>query len=60
MEKIKVRICQDNPERNIFKTVYIDRLLHSDEEFMWIKWRGYRWRVAPVTHSDVYEILYML
>lgn len=62
-DKITVAIRQDNPERNIFKTIYITRQLHAahvDAEIMWIRWRGYRWAVRKIPHSESYSIVYCL
>lgn len=67
-DKITVAIRQDNPERNIFKTIYLTRQLHYDvdSKIEWIKWRGYKWAVQQALGihcnpiSDVYTIIYCM
>lgn len=66
-DKITVAIRQDDPERNIFKTVYLTRQLHCDVGGTeWIKWRGYKWAVHQALDihcnpiSDVYTIIYCM
>ena len=59
-DKITVAIRQDNPERNIFKTIYLTRQLYYDGVIEWIKWRGYKWAVHKIHQSESYSIVYRL